>query len=99
VTNLVLAAALIGIGLYGVLTRRQIVAVLASVEVMLGGANLLLVAYGAGLRTPAASAASQGYALIVLVVIAAEAAVGLALLVTLARHGKTRTDEITEVRG
>jgi NADH:ubiquinone oxidoreductase subunit K len=96
VTSLVLAAALIGIGLYGVLTRRQIVAVLASVEVMLGGSTLLLVAYGAGLRNPAAA---QGYALIVLVVVAAEAAVGLALLVTLVRHGRTRTDEITEVRG
>jgi NADH:ubiquinone oxidoreductase subunit K len=94
VTSLVLSAALIG--LYGVLTRRQIVAVLASVEVMLGGSTLLLVSYGAGLANPAAA---QGYALIVLVVIAAEAAVGLALLVTLVRHGLSRTDEITEVRG
>lgn len=93
---LVLASALLGLGLYGVITRRQVVAVLASVEVMLGGSTLLLVSYGAGL---AGGAASQGYALIVLVVVAAEAAVGLALLVALLRDGKRRTDEITEVRG
>ena len=93
---LVLSAALIGLGMYGVLTRREIVAVLASIEVILGGSTLLLVSYGAALRSPGVA---QGYALLVLVVIASEAAVGLALLVALLRHGRSRTDEITEVRG
>jgi NADH:ubiquinone oxidoreductase subunit K len=96
VTSLVLASVLIGAGLYGVLTRRDLVAVLASVEVMLGGAILLLVAYAAGLPT---APAGQAIALIVLAVVAAEAAVGLALLLALVRRGRTRTDEITEVRG
>lgn len=95
-TSLALSSVLIGLGLYGVLSRRQIVAVLASVEVMLGGATLLLVSYGAGLRD---AATAQGWMLIVLVVVAAEAAVGLALFVALVRNGKRRTDEITEVRG
>ena len=93
---LALACALVGLGLYGALTRRELVAVLASVEVMLGGATLLLVAYGAGSVAPDAS---QSIALMVLTVGAAEAAVGLALVVALVRHGRTRTDEITEVRG
>lgn len=95
-TYLILAAALIGIGLYGVLTRREIVAVLASVEVMLGGATLLLVSYASATAAPSAG---QAISFIVLAVSAAEAAVGLALLVTLVRRGRTRTDEITEVRG
>ena len=93
---LALACALVGLGLYGALTRRELVAVLASIEVMLGGATLLLVAYGAGSSAPDVG---QGIALLVLTVGAAEAAVGLALVVALVRRGRTRTDEITEVRG
>ena len=91
-TTLVLACAIVAAGLYGVLTRRDLVAVLASVEVMLGGASLLLAAY-------AAAGAAPGYALFVLAVGAAEAAVGIALLVSLVRRGRSRTDQITEVRG
>ena len=94
--TLVLSCALVALGLYGVLTRRDLVAVLASVEVMLGGASLLFVAYAANGR---AAAIGQGFALIVLAVGAAEAAIGIALLVALVRRGRTRTDEITEVRG
>ena len=95
-TTLVLACVIVAAGLYGVLTRRDLVAVLASVEVMLGGASLLLVAYAAAGTAPAAG---QGYALFVLAVGAAEAAVGIALLVSLVRRGRSRTDQITEVRG
>jgi len=92
----VLCCTLVALGLYGVLTRRDLVAILASVEVMLGGATLLLVAYSAAGR---AAAAGQGYALIVLAVGAAEAAVGIALLVALVRRGRTLVDELKEVRG
>lgn len=95
-TTLVLACVIVAAGLYGVLTRRDLVAVLASVEVMLGGASLLLAAYTAAGTAPAAG---QGYALFVLAVGAAEAAVGIALLVSLVRRGRSRTDQITEVRG
>jgi len=94
--TLMLASAIVAAGLYGVMTRRDLVAVLASVEVMLGGASLLLVAYVAAGGAPAAG---QGYALFVLAVGAAEAAVGIALLVSLVRRGRSRTDQITEVRG
>jgi len=96
VNTLVLSCALVAAGLYGVLTRRDLVAVLASIEVMLGGASLLLVAYSAAGMTPSAG---QGYALLVLAVGAAEAAVGIALLVSLIRRGRTRSEDITEVRG
>jgi len=96
VTSLVLSCVLIGLGLYGVLTRRDLVVVLASIEVMLGGAQLLLAAYAAGTSAPAVA---QGVTIVVLATAAAEAAVGLALLVALVRRGRTRTDQIKEVRG
>jgi NADH-quinone oxidoreductase subunit K len=96
---IVVSCALFGIGLCGVLVRREIVAVLASVEVMLGGPLLLLVGLSAS-ETGAGSARVHAAAVVVLVVIAAEAAVGLALLVAVARAaGTTRIDELTEGRG
>lgn len=96
---LAVACLLFGLGLCGVLVRRDVVAVLASIEVMLGGALVLLVGLGATLRT-AHAANIQGIALMVLVVFAAEAAVGLALLVAVARDMRTtRVDELTEVSG
>lgn len=95
----VVSCALFAIGLCGVLVRREIVAVLASVEVMLAGPLLLLVGL-AGSSPGATSGRVHAAAVTVLVVIAAEAAVGLALLVAVARHThRTRIDELTEVRG
>jgi NADH-quinone oxidoreductase subunit K len=97
VTVAALAASLFSLGLYGVLTRRDIIAVLASVEVMLGGALVLLVGLGASSNS---AVKVEGVALMVIVVAAAEAAVGLALLVAVARRNRiTRIDELTEVRG
>lgn len=91
------AAALFCLGLYGLLSRRDLVAVLASVEVMMGGALVLLVGLGAA---SADRAGIEGVALMILVVAAAEAAVGLALVVAAARRSHTtRIDELNKVRG
>ena len=101
----ILACLVFCIGLYGVLSRRDIVAVLASVEVMLGGATLLLVSLAATyepflvVQAEPGPAAGQAIALLLLAITAAEASVGLALLVTLVRRGRTRMSEIEEVRG
>lgn len=101
-----LSCALFGLGLYGILVRRDVVAVLASIEVMMGGALLLLVGLGSAARSvPAAQATAaaspvEGVALMIVVIAAAEAAVGLALLVAIARRrGVARLDELTEVKG
>jgi len=92
----VVTAGLFCLGLYGVLTRRDLVGVLASVELILGAANVQLVAFGAAARQPD----SQALALFVLVIAAAEAAVGLALLLAAVRRtGRSRVDELTEVEG
>jgi NADH:ubiquinone oxidoreductase subunit K len=101
-TGAVLACAFVALGLYGVLTRRDLIAVLASVEVMLGGATLLLVVLASSIQRPTAAAvlvSGEAVALLLLAVVAAEAAVGLALLVALVARGHSRTDEIAEVRG
>lgn len=90
-------AALFGLGLYGTLTRRDLVAVLACVEVMLGAASLQLVAFSSA---AAANGSGQALALVLLVLAAAEASVGLGLvLATVKRTGKSRSDELTEVSG
>jgi NADH-quinone oxidoreductase subunit K len=98
-SGVVLASLLFCLGLYGVLTRRQLVAVLASIEVMLGGATLLLVALAASVSGLEMATTGEAYAIVLLAVVAAEAAVGLALLVALVRRGKSDVDEIREVRG
>lgn len=95
----VVASGLFALGLYGVLVRRDIVAVLASVEVMIGGALVLLVGLGAA-QPRSAVVGIEGMALLILVLAAAEAALGLALLVMVARRNRTtRIDELNEVRG
>lgn len=99
---LVTAAALFSIGLYGVLVRRDIVGVLASVEVMMAGPLLMLVSFGAFAESLATGLTGSGYVqslgLALIVIAAAEAAVGLALLVAVARRRHTtRMDELMEV--
>lgn len=93
----VVSAALFGLGLYGTLTRRDLVAILACVEVMLGAASVQLVAFSA---SAGGVQAGQALALALLVLAAAEASVGLALvLATVKRTRKSRADELTEVSG
>jgi len=83
---LIFAAALFSIGLFGVLSRRNAVAILMGVELMLNAVNINLVAfwrYGDG------SIAGQAFAVMVFAVAAAEVAVGLALVISLYRRRNT----------
>lgn len=98
----VLSAALFGLGLYGVISRRDVIGVLVSLEVMLGAATLQLVTLGSGAAAIEGSglARAEAAALLVMVLAAAEAAVGLALLVAVWRRSRrTRVDQLTEVQG
>ena len=96
---LVVTAAMLALGVYGVLTRRDVVAILASVEVMIGAGLVLMTGLGAWSAAKGVDAV-HGAALLFLVLAAAEAAVGLALLVAVARRMRTtRIDEMTEVKG
>ena len=79
---LVLSALLFSIGLYGSLSRRNAVAILMSIEIMLNAVNIALVAIS---RYVGASGqvTAQLFAVFVITVAAAEAAVALALLISL----------------
>ena len=80
---LMVSAALFVIGVFGVLARRNAVAILMSVELMLNAVNINLVAYWR-YTTPQAPI-GLSWAIFVLTVAAAEAAVGLALLLSVYR--------------
>jgi len=81
---LMVAAGLFSIGLYGVLARRNAIAILMSIELMLNAVNINLVAFW---RYQAPLALNgQAFAAFVFVVAAAEAAVGLALIITIYRR-------------
>jgi NADH-quinone oxidoreductase subunit K len=81
---LAVAALLFCIGLYGVLARRNAVAILMSVELMLNAVNINLVAFWR-YRTPNQSV-GLAWAIFVLALAAAEAAVGLALVISVYRQ-------------
>ena len=88
---LALSAVLFGVGAIGFLTRRNVLIQLLSIEIMLNSVNLTLVAFN---RWLPANHAGQLFAFFVIAVAAAEAAVGLALVISLYRLKKSvNTDE------
>lgn len=96
---MIFAAALFCIGLFGVLARKNAIAILMGVELMLNAVNINLVAlwrYRAALATtPQGFITGQVWAVIVIAVAAAEVAVGLALFISVYRQRKTvAADEI-----
>lgn len=94
---LTLAAVLFCLGLYGVLTKRNAVIVLLSIELMLNAVNLNLVAFSKYGTTP--SITGQIFSLFTMTVAAAEAAVGIAVLIVLYRSRVTvNVDEFDELR-
>lgn len=84
---LLLSAALFGIGLYGVLARRNAVLMLLGVELMLNAANLNLVAFDAWFADQLRS--GQILTLFTIAVAAAEIGLGLAIIVALFRAMRT----------
>ncbi|MDN3018052.1 NADH-quinone oxidoreductase subunit NuoK [Neobacillus drentensis] len=84
---LALALILFCIGLYGALTKRNTVIVLISIELMLNAVNINLVTFSKYGMAP--SITGQIFALFAISVAAAEAAVGLAILIALYRTKKT----------
>src|ERR1041385_3669749 len=86
-----LAAALLLIGTVGVLTRRNIVIILMSIELILNAVNINLIAFSQALR----DVSGQVFAIFVITDAVAEAAVGLGILIALFRNKETvLADEI-----
>jgi NADH-quinone oxidoreductase subunit K len=93
---LVLSGVLFTIGTLGVVLRRNLITVLLSVEVMLNAVNLSFIAFGRSLESPD----GQIIVFFVITVAAAEAAVGLALIIALFRHVETlNPDAFRQLRG
>jgi NADH-quinone oxidoreductase subunit K len=84
---LALAAALFCIGFYGVLSRKNAVAILMGIELMLNAVNINLVAFWRYLSPENIN--GQAFAVVVFAVAAAEVAVGLALVISIYRRRKT----------
>jgi NADH-quinone oxidoreductase subunit K len=94
---LVLALILFCIGLYGALTKRNAVIVLISIELMLNAANINLVAFSKYGLNPGIT--GQIFSLFSITIAAAEAAVGLAILIALYRNRATvNVDEMNMMK-
>ncbi|MGE5141483.1 MAG: NADH-quinone oxidoreductase subunit NuoK [Rudaea sp.] len=87
---LILAAALFCIGLFGALARRNAVAILMGIELMLNAVNINLVAFWRYIsKDPLTDQTGIVFALFVITLAAAEAAIGLALIIAIYRSRDT----------
>jgi NADH-quinone oxidoreductase subunit K len=94
---LVVGALLLTIGLFGILpNRRNVIIILMSVELMLLSVNVNLIAFS----TELGDLTGQIFALLILTVAAAEAAIGLAILVVFFRNrGNIEIEDINSMKG
>lgn len=94
---LILAAALFTIGVFGIfLNRKNVIVILMSVELMLLAVNLNFVAFSAFLN----DLTGQIFTMFILTVAAAEAAIGLAILVVFFRNkGSIAVEDISDLKG
>jgi NAD(P)H-quinone oxidoreductase subunit 4L len=84
---LILATVIFCIGLYGALTRRNAIVILISIELMLNAVNILMVAFSRYIAPVALT--GQVFAIFIMVVAAAEVAVGLAIIISIYRNRET----------
>jgi NADH-quinone oxidoreductase subunit K len=92
------ALLLLVFGIFGLVSRKTLIGMLISVELMLNGAGLALVA--SSRLTPAADAVGQLGALLVMGLAAAEATLVLAIiLVVFKRMGTTESEDVSTLRG
>jgi NADH:ubiquinone oxidoreductase subunit K len=86
-TYLTLSGALFAIGTFGFLARRNAISMLMSIELMLNAVNLTIVAFGA--FVPSLQGHGAVIALMIMAVAAAEATVGLAIVIAIFRNRRT----------
>ena len=94
---LVVSGVLFAIGSFGFLARRNAISMLMSIELMLNAVNLTIVAFGA--FVPALNGTASVIAMMVMAVAAAEATVGLAIVIAIYRNRRTPlVDEYDSMR-
>ncbi len=84
---LILATLLFSIGLYGALAKRNAIVILMSIELMLNAVNIIMVAFSR--YVVPALLTGQVFAIFIIVVAAAEATVGLAIIISIYRNRET----------
>ncbi|OGW78690.1 MAG: NADH-quinone oxidoreductase subunit K [Omnitrophica bacterium RIFCSPLOWO2_02_FULL_45_16] len=84
---LILSALLFSIGVFGILTRKNAIGILMSIELILNAANINLITFGKFLGSP--DGLGQIFALFVIAIAAASAVVGLGLVISIYRNAKT----------
>jgi len=84
---LILSAVLFAIGLYGALAKRNAIIILMSIELMLNAVNIAMVAFSRYIVP--LQLTGQIFAIFIMVVAAAEVAVGLAIIIAIYRHRQT----------
>ena len=84
---LILSAVLFSIGLYGALAKRNAIVILMSIELMLNAVNIAMVAFSRYIVPLMLT--GQVFAIFIMVVAAAEVAVGLAIIISIYRHRET----------
>jgi NADH:ubiquinone oxidoreductase subunit K len=93
---ILLSAAVFTIGVFGFLSRRNIIIMFMSIELMLNGVNISLISFSHYLQ----DMRGQILAFFVIAVAASEAAIGLAIVIALFRNKATaHVDEIHEMKG
>lgn len=84
---LFLSAGLFAIGIFGILTRRNAIGILMSIELILNAANINLITFSKFLGSP--DGLGQVFAVFVIAIAAASAVVGLGLVIAIYRNSKT----------
>ncbi|MCS7083728.1 MAG: NADH-quinone oxidoreductase subunit NuoK [Aquificaceae bacterium] len=93
---LILSFILLGLGIFGMIIRRNLITVLMSMELSLNAVNVMLV----GVDSHIHLVDGQVFSLFVIAIAAAEAAVGLGIVVSIFRLRRVdSTDELTDMRG
>lgn len=96
---LVFGTVLFSLGIYGVLSRRNAIAMLLSIELMLNGVNVLMVSFSRYVSSTQ-DLAGQVFALFIITVAAAEAAIGLAIIIAIYRQRHTvQVDQVDLMKG
>jgi NADH:ubiquinone oxidoreductase subunit K len=96
---LVFGTIIFSLGMYGVLSRRNAIGILLNIELMLNGVNVLMVAFSRYLNS-AQELAGQMFAIFIITVAAAEATVGLAIVIAVYRQRRTvQVDQLDLMKG
>ncbi len=98
--SLILGLILFSIGIYGVLAKRNLLVIMMSLEIMFNSANIVFISFNYFKYSQAGNEFGHYFVLLVIAVAAAEAAIGLAILVTIYRNRKkVDSADLTEMKG